>query len=165
MNTHKMVKATKYLLSDLFLQPPLRIDFSDDPQNNLTRINRALLRNKAARIIWGTYTSILFLILLWLTIYSLQSGTKIDLSLFEDLLGLSVVFWFRPRKIHAGFLNGIENILLVRELFSSTAILKRYWNAVVEEKRAMHELEIVAAQKYLEKMLSSQKISGTKLSA
>ena len=165
MNASKMAQTTKSLLSDLLFQPPLRIDFSDDPQNNMARINRALLRNKAARIIWGTYTSILSLILLWLTISSLQSATMIDLSLFEDWLCLSVVFWFRPRKIHAGFLNGIENILLVRDLFSATATLKQYWNAVVEEKRSLHELEIVAAQKSLEKMLSSQKISGANLSA
>ena len=165
MNSSEMAQTTKFLLSDLIFQRPLRIDFSDDPQNNLARINRALLRNKTERIIWVTYISIVSLILFWLTVVSIYSPKGFDLSLFGYWFIYFVLFPFRPQKINAGFVKGLENVLLVRELFSSTTILKQYWNAVVEEKRSPHELEIVAAQKALEKMLSSQKISGAKLSA
>ena len=159
MNASEIAQTTKFILSDLISQSPLRIDFSDDPKNNLIRINRVLLRNKIARVIWITYISIVSLILFWLTVASIYSPKGFDLSLFGCWFVYFVLFPFRPKKINAGFVKGLENVLLVRELFSSTAILKQYWNAVVEEKRSLHELEIVAAQKSLEKILSSQKIS------
>ena len=160
MNTSEMTKKTKFLLSDLIFQPPLRVDFSDEPQNNLARINRVLLRNKIARIVWWFFSTVFVVFLFLLTVFAFVSlNNNIVEQFVEDSVCLAIIWLCKPTKIHAAFLEGIENILFARDLFSATNILKQYWNAVIEAKRPIHELEIVAAQKLLEKRLSSQKIS------
>ena len=146
------------IFTDLIFPPLLKIDFSDDPKNNLVRIDRVVLRNKIARAIWLTYASVTSLILLWLTIFAFGHTNLLTEQLFEDVFVLLIVSLFRPKKFQDGFLHGLEQILLVRDFFSDSEILKKYWNAVVDENRYLHKLEILAATKLMEKRISSQKI-------